>query len=165
MSDEIVERFIESWGAMGAFWGISNSVARVHALLIVTDRSWTLDDIAERLRISKGNASMSLKELRSWKVVRRENRPGDRREHYTSEPSSWKMLFSIARERKAREFDPLVESVRTTLAAARQQPQGVALDRLAGMEEMLSTLERLAERLFKSEAQARTLIGFLLGKG
>lgn len=164
MSDEIIDRFIESWGAMGAFWGVNSSVARIHALLIVTDRAWSLDDIAERLRISKGNASMCLKELRSWKVVRRESRPGDRREYYTSEPSSWTMLFSIARERKRREFDPLVESVRTTLAQAKAQPQGIAVDRLAGMEEMLTTLERLADRALKSEEQARGLIGFLLGK-
>ena len=164
MSDAVIDRFIESWGAMGTFWGVNNSVARVHALLIASDRTWSLDDIAERLRISKGNASMCLKELRTWKVVRREVRPGDRREYYSSEPSSWAMLFNIARERKRREFDPLVESVRTTLAEARERPAGIALDRLAGMEEMLATLERLAERALKSEAQARGLIGLLLGK-
>lgn len=164
MSDEVIDRFIESWGAMGAFWGVNTSVARVHALLIVSDRAWCLDEIAERLHISKGNASMCLKELRAWKVVRRESRPGDRREHYISEPSSWAMLFSIARERKRREFDPLVESVRTTLAEAREHPAGIAVTRLAGMEEMLATLERLAERVLRSEEQAKGLIGFLLGK-
>ncbi|HWR98812.1 MAG TPA: MarR family transcriptional regulator [Candidatus Methanoperedens sp.] len=163
MSNDVIDRFIESWGAMGAFWGVNTSVARVHALLIVSDRTWTLDEIAARLLISKGNASMCLKELRAWKVVRRETRPGDRREHYSSEPSSWAMLFTIARERKRREFDPLVESVRSTLAAARQHPAGVAVDRLAGMEEMLGTLERLTERALRSEEQARALIGFVLG--
>lgn len=165
VNDEIVDRFIESWGAMGAFWGVNTSVARIHALLIVTERAWSLDDIAERLHMSKGNASMSLKELRSWKVVRREIRPGDRREYYICEPDAWQMLFSIARERKRREFDPLVASVRTTLAEARVQPRGIALERLKGMEEMLSTLERLAERALKSEEQARGIIGFLLGRG
>ncbi|HEY5997723.1 MAG TPA: MarR family transcriptional regulator [bacterium] len=164
MGEELVDTFIESWGAMGAFWGINSSVARVHALLIVTDRAWCLDDIAVRLRISKGNASMCLKELRSWKVVRRESRPGDRREFYTSEPNSWTMLFSIARERKRREFDPLLESVRTTLAEARRQPEGIAVKRLAGMEEMLSTFEALAEKALRSEEQARRLLGFVLGR-
>lgn len=164
-SDDPVSRFIDSWGAMGAFWGVNTSVARIHALLLVTDRPWSLDDIAERLQMSKGNASMSLKELRSWKVVRREIRPGDRREYYLCEPSAWQMLFSIARERKRREFDPLVESVRTALAEAETRPHGIALERLRGMEEMLTTLERLAERVLKSEEQARSVIGFLLGRG
>lgn len=164
MSEDLIDRFIDSWGAMGAFWGVNSSVARVHALLIVSDRAWCLDDIAERLQISKGNASMCLKELRTWKVVRRESRPGERREFYSSEPNSWAMLFNIARERKRREFDPLVESVRTVLAQARREPAGIAVDRLAGMEEMLSTLEGLAERALKSEEQARGLIGLLLGR-
>ena len=164
MSDAVIDRFVDSWGAMGAFWGVSPSVARVHALLIVSDRTWTLDEIAARLRISKGNASTCLKELRSWKVVHREVRAGDRREHYRSEPSSWKMLFRIARERKRREFDPIVESVRATLDEARRHPAGIALERLAGLEEMLGTLERLAERALRSEEQARALIGFVLGR-
>ncbi len=92
-------------------------------------------------------------------------RPGDRREFYASEPDVWKMLFSIMRERKKRDFDATLAGIRQAVAAASGKPRGVALERLKQMEEMLSTFDRLAERLLGGEAQARSLISFFLGKG
>ena len=164
MNDALIDQFVDSWGAMGSFWGINNSVARIHALMIISDRPWCLDEITERLRISKSNVSTSLKELRTWRVIRKVLQPGDRREFYISEPDAWQMLFTIMRERKKREFDPILASVRSTLARAEQQPEGVALDRLRQMEQMMSTFDSLSERFLASGDQARSLISFILGK-
>lgn len=164
MNDDLVRRFVDSWGAMGSFWGVNASVARVHGLLIISDRSWCLDEISEYLGLSKGNVSTCLKELRAWKVVRKVIQAGDRREFYLSEPDSWQMLFSIMRERKRREFDPLLESVGATLAEAEKNPEGVALPRLRQMEQMLGTLDRVAERALASSDQVRSLVAFMLGK-
>lgn len=164
MNDAIIDQFVDSWGAMGSFWGINNSVARIHALLIISERPWCLDEISERLRISKSNASTSLKELRSWLVVRKILQPGDRREFYVCEPDAWEMLFNIMRERKRREFDPVLAGVRATLAQAEQHPEGVALDRLRRMEQMMATFDRLGERILTNGDQARALITFVLGK-
>ncbi len=165
MASDAIGQFVDSWGAMGSLWGVNRSVARVHGLLIASDRPWSLDEISETLAVSKSNVSGCLKELRSWGVVRRTVRPGDRREFYASEPDVWKMLFSIMRERKKREFDATLASIRQAVTAASGKPRGVALERLKRMEEMLSTFDRLAERLLGGEAQARSLISFFLGKG
>lgn len=165
MASDAIGQFVDSWGAMGSLWGVNRSVARVHGLLIASDRPWSLDEISGALAVSKSNVSGCLKELRSWGVVRRTVRPGDRREFYASEPDVWKMLFSIMRERKKREFDATLASIRQAVAAASGKPRGVALERLKRMEEMLSTFDRLAERLLGGEAQARSLISFFLGKG
>ena len=164
MSEETVDRFVEAWGAMGTAWGISQSVARVHGLLIISARSWSLDEICERLRISKGNASMCLKELRSWNVVRRERRPGDRREYYTSEGDTWQMLFRILRERKRREFDPVLASVRSARRGAEADPGGIEVERIRQLEQMLGSFDRLAERALGGSDRMRALVAFLLGK-
>lgn len=164
MDNDLARRFVDSWGAMGSFWGVNASVARVHGLLIITDRPWSLDEISEHLGLSKGNVSTCLKELRSWKVVRKVLQAGDRREYYLCEPDSWQMLFSIMRERKRREFDPLFESVREALAEAEAHPEGIALKRLRQMEQMLGILDRLAERALTNSDQTKSLIAFILGK-
>ena len=64
-----LERFIESWGSMGVLWGINRSMARIHALIITSDDPVDLDTVSEELNISRGNASMCLKELRNWGVI------------------------------------------------------------------------------------------------
>ena len=164
MPTAAIDQFVDSWGTMGSLWGVNRSVARVHGLLIASDRPWCLDEIGEKLSISKSNVSTCLKELRSWGVIRKTARTGDRREYYACEPDVWKMLFSIMRERKKREFDETLASVRQTLVTAVENPEGVAVDRLKQMEQMLSTFDQLGSRLLAGETQARALISFVMGK-
>ena len=75
-SDEF-DRFIESWGSMGVVWGINRSMARIHAYMILSDEPVDLDKIAKKLNVSRGNASMCLKELRNWGVIKRMMNPLD----------------------------------------------------------------------------------------
>ena len=40
-----VERFILHWGEMGGQWGVNRSVSQIHALLYVSDRPLTAEEI------------------------------------------------------------------------------------------------------------------------
>ena len=158
---ETVQQFVEAWGAMGALWGINRSVARVHALLMATEDSLSLDEIAEKLQISKGNASMSLRELRTFGVVRQVEVPGDRRDFYVTEPDVWTMFFRILRERKRREFDPALEAIHRLL----EQPgaKGQVLGRLKQMSELLTTVEGVVNRFLKDPASSKAALAFVSG--
>jgi DNA-binding transcriptional regulator GbsR (MarR family) len=158
---ETVQQFVEAWGAMGALWGVNRSVARVHALLMATEGPLSLDEIAERLQISKGNASMSLRELRTFGVVRQVEVPADRRDFYVTEPDVWTMFFRIVKERKRREFDPALEAIHRLL----DQPgaKGEVLGRLEQMSELLTTVEGVVNRFLKDPASSRAALGFVAG--
>lgn len=158
---DTVQQFVEAWGAMGALWGINRSVARVHALLMATEEPLSLDEIAERLRISKGNASMSLRELRTFGVIRQHEVPGDRRDFYVTEPDVWTMFFRILKERKRREFDPALEAIHRLL----DQPgaQGAVLGRLRQMAELLTTVEGVVNRFLKDPASSKAALAFVAG--
>ncbi len=158
-NSSLVDRFIESWGTLGGLWGISRSTARVQALLLVSDAPLQLDQIAERLAISRGNASMSLKELCSWGVVLRTNQHGDRRDYFSCEPDIWLMLLKIAKERKKREFDPALASLREVLAASKGMAASVR-SRLAELETLFSTGDRLLQAFLSDQQKAKNLFGF-----
>jgi DNA-binding transcriptional regulator GbsR (MarR family) len=160
MNEDRASQFIEAWGRMGSLWGINPSTARVQALLLSSAESLGLDDISERLRISRGNASMCLKELRNWEVVRLVKKPGDRKDYYVCEPDVWKTLFAIARGRKRRELDPAVAAVREAVAGLSEE-DGVVAGRLSEFSELLGTLSGIAGRLLVDEDQARTVLEFL----
>jgi len=165
MDKKTVDKFVESWGEMGTIWGLNNSMARVHALLIVSEEPNSLDDIAKRLKISRGNASMCLKELRNWGVIKRVKVAGDRRDYYVTEPDIWKMFFAIAKERKRREFDPTLSAVRETFEAAHaKEGSSKVEDRLRQMEQFLGTFDKIAERFFDNEEQAESLLNFMAGQ-
>jgi DNA-binding transcriptional regulator GbsR (MarR family) len=161
MNEQLIDQFIETWGAMGNSWGVNNSVARVHGLLIITDKAWCIDEIVERLQISKSNVSTSLKELRSWNVIKKIFQPGDRKEYFICEPNAWEMLFNIMRQRKQREFDPILASVAETCNLAKDNSDGIAVERLDQMKSMLDTFNKLANMAMASESQVKGMISFI----
>jgi DNA-binding transcriptional regulator GbsR (MarR family) len=162
--EDALDTFVDAWGAVGPLFGMSTSVARVHGLLIASKRPWCLDDIAERLGISKSNVSGCLKELRGYGVLRRVVERGDRREHFTSESDVWKMLLDIVRERKKRAIDPVVTAVRHAIETASSHPEGLAIDRLEQMDRMLATFDRIGSRVLATAERAKALIALLSGE-
>ena len=57
------QAFVMHCGEMGSRWGFNRTVGQICALLVITGGPITADQIAEALSISRGNVSMSLKEL------------------------------------------------------------------------------------------------------
>lgn len=106
---EAKKQFISSWGAFGTQWGINRTMAQIHALLLVSTRPLTQDDIMEELSISRGNVNMNIRELISWSLVERVIVPGERKEFFTAEKDIWKVATQIIKERKKRELDPMIK--------------------------------------------------------
>lgn len=155
-----VDRFIESWGTLGALWSVNRSVARIHALLIASDEPLHLDQIAERLDISRGNVSMSLRELQMWGVVDRTNRTGDRRDFFTAPTDIWGMLFKIARERKRREFEPALLAIRELLAAKDPAIGSTVRARFGELERVFGTVQRILDVFLRDDGKGKTMFGF-----
>jgi hypothetical protein len=49
------------------------------------------------------------------------------------------------------------------LAQARAEPAGLAAERLAQMEEMMTTMNRVGERVLDDEDRAQDMLSFLVG--
>jgi len=107
--DEAKQRFIQAWGAFGSQWGINRSMAQVHALLMISPEPLSTEDVMERLGISRGNANMNIRELINWQLVQKVLRPGERKEYFEAEKDVWKIATHVARERKKRELEPMME--------------------------------------------------------
>ncbi len=107
------DRFIEFWGEMGTRWGVQRSMTEVHALLFISGEPLSAEDIMERLSISRGSVSTTLKQLVEWGLVQRVRLKdrADRRDYHQAEQDVWKLFYTILRARKRREFDPLVEEL------------------------------------------------------
>jgi DNA-binding transcriptional regulator GbsR (MarR family) len=171
-----VERFVLQWGDMGGQWGVNRSVAQIHALLYLSDRPLTAEEIAETLGIARSNVSTSLRELQGWKLVRRIPVLGDRRDHFEAETDLWQMLTRIAEGRKEREIDPAAAALRACRTEAQDDPRvsATARKRLAEMDDFVTTLSRWYDQmldvppaklmaLVRMGSKIATLVG--LGRG
>jgi DNA-binding transcriptional regulator GbsR (MarR family) len=116
----VQHKFILHWGEMGARWGINRTVAQIHALLYISPRPLTADDILQVLQVARSNVSNSLRELQGWGIVRLVHVIGDKRDHYESLKDVWEMFRVVLDERKKREIDPTLRVLRECLAEAEQ---------------------------------------------
>lgn len=105
------DEFITQWGAIGSAWGINRTMAQIHALLMVSPRALTTDEIMEELKISRGNAHSNLRELAGWGLVRGVIRKGERKEYFEAEKDVWKMFCTVGRERRRRELEPALQVI------------------------------------------------------
>jgi DNA-binding transcriptional regulator GbsR (MarR family) len=149
-----VERFILHWGDMGGQWGVNRSVAQIHALLYLSERPLTAEEIADTLGMARSNASTSLRELLTWKLIRRVPLLGDRRDHYEAETDLWEMVTRIAQGRKEREIDPAAAALRACLAEAERDPRisKTARARLTEMEAFITTVNRWYDQMLSVPA-------------
>src|SRR5689334_14865603 len=112
------QKFVVHWGEMGTRWGINRTVAQIHALLFVSPKPLTAEEIADTLKVARSNVSTSLKELQGWGIVKIVHVLGDRRDHFESLKDVWEMFRIIMDERKKRECDPTLALLRDCVAEA-----------------------------------------------
>ena len=160
--------FIRRWGEMGQTWGINRTMAEIHALLYITAQPLCTDDVMERLNISRGNASMSLRALCDWGIVRRLHKRGERREYFESLGDVWEMFSLIAAERKRREMDPVLETIRQCQQmldesnlgkpAAKREDVQLTRQRLAGMEEFMEVTNKIFQQFIGNARSGLTKV-------
>jgi DNA-binding transcriptional regulator GbsR (MarR family) len=167
---QVEDHFVDLWDTMSRLWGISSTMARIHGLLYITGAALSMDDIMARLAISRGNVSMNLSKLVEWGLVRRVHKRGDRRDYYESLTDVWEMFTLVANQRKRREIDPILTTLRRcredlspdTLGPQAEEP--AAQDRFRRVNELLKFLtlmESLAQRFFESHRGLRAAVELL----
>jgi DNA-binding transcriptional regulator GbsR (MarR family) len=133
--------FVLHFGEMGSRWGINRTVGQIYALLFLSDRPLCADDIVAQLGFSRSNVSMGLKELETWRLVRLQHLPGDRREHFTTPEDVWQIVRILAEERRKREIDPTLSLLRDVLM---QKPATRADEHAQGrMENLMEVISLL----------------------
>ena len=109
------QRFILHFGEMGSRWGINRTVGQIYALLYVSDQPLNADEIVDALGLSRSNVSMGLKELQSWRLVRSQHLPDDRREYFSAPEDIWEIFRILIQERRKREIDPTLSMLRDAI--------------------------------------------------
>ena len=137
----VEQRFVQHFGEMGSRWGINRTVGQIYAVLYISREPLTADDIVDRLGVSRSNVSMGLKELQSWRLVRLEHRPGDRRDFFSAPEDVWQIFKTLAEERQRREVDPTLSMLRDALLeTAGSADDAYAQERMRRMHELIEQI-------------------------
>jgi len=119
-----ITEFIIHWGEMGSRWGINRTVAQIHALLYISPRALTAEEICETLSVARSTVSTGLRELQSWGLIKIVHVLGDRRDHFEIIGDVWEMFRAVLDERKRRELDPALSMLRETVSEFESSDNG-----------------------------------------
>ena len=136
-------------------------MGRTFGLLYVVPAPVTQAEIQRRLRISAGNASMTLGALMRWGVVEKKTVRGDRSVRYTSETDFWKMISGVLNERERREISAAVDVVSRAEASARAAQAAVRGAVRADADFVVERVSRLGEICRNGETMLDMLLGQL----
>jgi DNA-binding transcriptional regulator GbsR (MarR family) len=90
--ESIRQQFIEAAGHLTQSIGIGRALGQVFAHIYFSARPQTLDDLTAALGISKGGASMTVRQLEQWGALRRVWIKGERKDHYETTESFGRIL-------------------------------------------------------------------------
>jgi DNA-binding transcriptional regulator GbsR (MarR family) len=169
----VESQFVDLWDTMSSLWGINPTMARIHGLLFISGEALTMDDMMERLGISRGNVSMNLTKLVEWGLVHRVHSRADRRDRYASESDVWEMFTRVANQRKRREIDPVLSTLRNcrdelspeSLGPMAKEP--AAKERFRRVNDLLAFLQlmdNLAQQFLASHKSLKAAVNMLAGK-
>lgn len=145
-------KFIQAWGSLGSSWGISKSMAQIHALLLSYPEGLSADEIMEQVQLSRGNVNTNVRELINWRLVRKETVLGERKEFFIAIHDVHSIAQNIMEERKRRELEP-VRRLLNELKAAKLEGNKEEIEHfqslLSDLADFVSQMENLTNLMTK----------------
>lgn len=150
--EKVRQGFVQLWGAMGPFWGISPTTARVYSWLLSRTEPADSDEIMQGLEMSRGAVSMACRELREWHLIVPEKAPGSRRSVFRPATDLEKVIRNIVQIRKRREWDPVLENLREWIPKLAEDPSedaAIFRHRLESFESLIAAMDSMVEVFLK----------------
>jgi DNA-binding transcriptional regulator GbsR (MarR family) len=141
----VTRKFVLHWGEMGTRWGVSRTVAQIHALLYLSEKPLNAEEISDTLSVARSNVSTSLKELQAWGLIKISHVMGDRRDHFEAIQAITQLFRVIVEERKRREIDPTLVLLRECVAESDAKTGAHARERIKSTLDFLELLNKWYE--------------------
>ena len=112
------QRFIESAGHFTQSLGAGRVLGQIFAHIYFSKDPQSLDDLTRLLEISKGSASMAVRQLEQWGALRRVWVKGDRKDYYVATDEFGRIIRKALLDmigRKMETSDGLLEDAQALL--------------------------------------------------
>lgn len=144
-------KFVNTWGILGSNWGINKTMAQLHALLMISDKALSTEDMMDSLSISRGNANMNIRALVEWGLVEKELVAGDRKDYYSAKKDIWVVARQIANQRRKRELDPVISALQSLKQDKDVDKNSELGKRITDIEDFALKVDRMLEKFVASD--------------
>ena len=114
------DKIIDKVGNICSRFGLNQFVAQLYVVLYLSKEPISLDELTERLKVSKGNVSVNIRELQRWGAVRKIWVKGSRKDFYQADPDIKKVILSKVKsavKNQVREVSDMIAEFNSTLSS------------------------------------------------
>lgn len=153
LEKEVVGIFVRIAGVLS----LPRSVGELYGVLFVSSTPLCMDDLMQKLEISKGSTSQGLKILRSFGAVNPVYVPGDRRDFFAAEAELRKIVAGFVKEQVYPHLEAGKERMAHLESLLEQEPPerkefiAERIDRLKGWQKRAGMFLPVALNLIKSD--------------
>ncbi|QPC81462.1 helix-turn-helix domain-containing protein [Phototrophicus methaneseepsis] len=145
------DSMLDGLGQLASYFGFSKVMGQLYGTLMLSHEPLSLDDMTERLDISKASVSMNIRTLEHLGMVRQAwvRGKGDRRKYYEAVTDYWQIISDLLNGREMRDVQRAIQVMRENS------------DKLiAAMPDMSGSEQDVAKVYVHRIAQLQTLFQF-----
>jgi HTH-type transcriptional regulator, glycine betaine synthesis regulator len=156
------DMMLDGLGKLATYFGFSKVVGQLYGTLLMSATPLSLDDMMERLDISKAGVSMNMRTLEHMGMVRQVwvRGRGGRRKYYEAESNYWQIITNVIGGREMRDVD-------RAISVMEENSQQLARAMETMSEEERETARHYIERMSQMQVLfqfARLIISTLLAQ-
>ena len=144
--------FLDKINQICSKFGLNNIMAQLYAILYLSDKPLSLDNMVERLKVSKGCVSVNIRALERYGAVRKIWVKGSRRDYYEAEANISKVIIDRIKsmtQSRLSEVDDMVNSSSHALKAVNPSDKEE--------KEAIKVFKQRLDRLKNLQSKARSL--------
>ena len=165
---KIKQDFIEGLSQISRFWGFPKGMGAIFAVLYLSPKALSLDEIVQETGLTKGAISTEIRALARMGLVHRSSRLGDRKDYYEAEADFYAAIRSILKERQNSEFDRAVRSVKETLESmeanwVEDEEWNFVYERVQALQNFFDAIDSLTRAVIRLESLGMSNVTKILG--
>ena len=127
-------------------------MAQIHALLLISEKAQSTEEMMETLQISRGNTNMNVRALVEWGLVSKEMISGDRKDFYGAKKDIWVIARQIAKQRRQRELEPVIAALSEIKKDVKNDPNEKELfNRAEDIEDFALKIDSIMDKFERSD--------------
>lgn len=166
--ESVHDDMLNGLGQLSAYFGFSKVVGQIYGALLMSARPLCLDDLVERLSISKANVSMNMRTLENMGMVRQVWIKGSsaRRKYYAAETDFWQIISNILKGREMRDVGRALDVMNVnmkrlkhevdSMSDADRETADVYMERMRQMRELFEFAQTMIQAVLSQVEDSST---------
>jgi len=150
---QFTDGLVDVFSDLADLFGNPRSVGAIYGLLFSSVETLTMDDIVERLDISKGSVSQGLRTLEDYGAIERHVQDGERTARYSAKHQLKPLIAGFVRQRLLPRLEAssarleILQTVLDTMPAAQAKEAAWRLERVTQWHDKARTFLPLARKI------------------